>query len=196
MNRTISRAAVGNGTPTNNSGTPIVPVSIVGAEEIYPMIGNIRPLARLLGAPYFPMTPTFPWLGPLGLVPLPSKWLIEFGEPIPTDDYYSLYGVFASSVEPEDLPALEWPGSGAPGRSAEFASKLEAAKKARDDYLAARRAEVVKDFGYRATHEMAVLLKALAARYYGQAPRRAYYAGCSTGGQQGLQSADDLREVL
>lgn len=51
------------------------------------------------------------------------------------------------------------------------------------------RPEVVKDFGYRATHEMAVLLKALAARYYGQAPRRAYYAGCSTGGQQGLQSA-------
>jgi 1-acyl-sn-glycerol-3-phosphate acyltransferase len=69
------------------TGTPIVPVSIIGAEEIYPMIANIRPLARLLGAPYFPVTPTFPWLGPLGLIPLPSKWLIEFGEPIPTDDY-------------------------------------------------------------------------------------------------------------
>ncbi|WP_238010857.1 lysophospholipid acyltransferase family protein [Dactylosporangium sp. AC04546] len=69
------------------TGTPIVPVSIVGAEEIYPMIGNIRPLARLLGAPYFPVTPTFPWLGPLGLVPLPSKWMIEFGEQIPTDEY-------------------------------------------------------------------------------------------------------------
>ena len=41
-----------------------------------------RPLARLLGLPYFPITPTFPWLGPLGLVPLPSKWIIEFGEPI------------------------------------------------------------------------------------------------------------------
>jgi len=68
------------------TGTPIVPVSIVGAEEIYPLLGNIRPLARLLGAPYFPVTPTFPWLGPLGLVPLPSKWLIEFGEPIPTAD--------------------------------------------------------------------------------------------------------------
>ncbi|HEX6500724.1 MAG TPA: lysophospholipid acyltransferase family protein [Micromonosporaceae bacterium] len=67
--------------------TPIIPVSIVGAEEIYPLIGNIKPLARLLGTPYFPVTPTFPWLGPLGLVPLPSKWLIEFGEPIPTDDY-------------------------------------------------------------------------------------------------------------
>lgn len=69
------------------TGTPIVPVSIVGAEEIYPLIGNLRPLARLLGAPYFPVTPTFPWLGPLGMVPLPSKWLIEFGEPIPTSDF-------------------------------------------------------------------------------------------------------------
>jgi 1-acyl-sn-glycerol-3-phosphate acyltransferase len=68
------------------TGTPIIPVSIVGAEETYPLIGNIRPLARLLGAPYFPVTPLFPWLGPLGLVPLPSKWIIEFGEPIETGD--------------------------------------------------------------------------------------------------------------
>jgi hypothetical protein len=37
--------------------------------------------------PYFPITPTFPWLGLLGLIPLPSKWLIEFGEPIRTDRY-------------------------------------------------------------------------------------------------------------
>jgi 1-acyl-sn-glycerol-3-phosphate acyltransferase len=66
------------------TGVPIIPVSIVGAEEIYPLLGNIRPLARLLGAPYFPVTPLFPWLGPLGLVPLPSKWSIEFGEPIET----------------------------------------------------------------------------------------------------------------
>ena len=69
------------------SGTPIVPCSIVGAEEIYPMIGNIKPLARLLGIPYVPVTPTFPWLGPLGLVPLPSKWIIQFDAPISTDDY-------------------------------------------------------------------------------------------------------------
>jgi len=68
------------------TGAPIIPAAIVGAEEIYPLIGNIKPLARVLGAPYFPVTPTFPWLGPLGLVPLPSKWLIEFGEPIPTED--------------------------------------------------------------------------------------------------------------
>jgi 1-acyl-sn-glycerol-3-phosphate acyltransferase len=66
------------------TGVPIVPCSIVGAEEIYPMLGNAAMLARLLGLPYFPLTPTFPWLGPLGMVPLPSKWLIEFGEPIET----------------------------------------------------------------------------------------------------------------
>ena len=69
------------------AGVPIVPCSIVGAEEIYPMIGNARTLARLLGLPYVPITPTFPWLGPLGAVPLPTKWTIQFGEPIPTDSY-------------------------------------------------------------------------------------------------------------
>jgi 1-acyl-sn-glycerol-3-phosphate acyltransferase len=69
------------------TGVPIVPCSIVGAEEIYPMIGNFRTLARLLGLPYFPVTPTFPVLGPVGLVPLPTKWRIEFGEPIRTDTY-------------------------------------------------------------------------------------------------------------
>jgi 1-acyl-sn-glycerol-3-phosphate acyltransferase len=66
---------------------PIIPVSIIGAEEIHPMLGNAKTLARILDLPYFPLTPTFPWLGPLGLVPLPSKWYIEFGEPIRTDDF-------------------------------------------------------------------------------------------------------------
>jgi 1-acyl-sn-glycerol-3-phosphate acyltransferase len=66
---------------------PIVPCSIVGAEEIYPILGNVKTLARLLGLPYVPVTPTFPWLGPLGMVPLPSKWIIEFGEPVPTDGF-------------------------------------------------------------------------------------------------------------
>ena len=69
------------------TGVPIVPCSVVGAEEIYPMVGNVPSLARLLGVPYVPITPFFPWLGLLGLVPLPSKWLIEFGEPIRTDSY-------------------------------------------------------------------------------------------------------------
>ncbi|MGH3329109.1 MAG: lysophospholipid acyltransferase family protein [Streptomycetales bacterium] len=66
---------------------PIVPVSIVGAEEIYPMLGNLKTLARLIGVPYIPITPTFPWLGPLGAIPLPSRWIIEFGAPIRTDGY-------------------------------------------------------------------------------------------------------------
>jgi 1-acyl-sn-glycerol-3-phosphate acyltransferase len=68
------------------TGVPIVPLSVVGAEEIYPMVGNMPSLARALGIPYLPITPLFPWLGPLGLVPLPSKWLMEFGEPIRTDE--------------------------------------------------------------------------------------------------------------
>ncbi len=66
------------------AGVPIVPCSIVGAEEAYPMLANVEVLARLFDLPYFPITPTFPWLGPLGLVPLPSKWLVEFGEPVKT----------------------------------------------------------------------------------------------------------------
>jgi 1-acyl-sn-glycerol-3-phosphate acyltransferase len=66
---------------------PIIPIAVVGAEEAFPMIGNARGLARLLGLPYFPITPTFPLLGPLGLLPLPSRWFIEFGHPIPTDEY-------------------------------------------------------------------------------------------------------------
>jgi 1-acyl-sn-glycerol-3-phosphate acyltransferase len=69
------------------TGAPIVPVAVVGSEEIYPRIGEAPPLARLIGAPYFPLTPTFPWLGPAGVIPLPSKWRIEFCEPIETASY-------------------------------------------------------------------------------------------------------------
>ncbi len=69
------------------TGVPIVPCSIVGAEEIYPLIGNLPTLARLLKVPYVPITPFFPLLGPLGLVPLPSRWIIEFGEPVRTDSF-------------------------------------------------------------------------------------------------------------
>jgi 1-acyl-sn-glycerol-3-phosphate acyltransferase len=68
------------------TGVPIIPLSVIGAEEIYPLIGNVPALARLLGVPYLPITPLFPLLGPLGMIPLPSKWLIEFGEPIRTDE--------------------------------------------------------------------------------------------------------------
>ncbi len=66
---------------------PIIPLSVVGAEEIYPLVANLPSLARVLGLPYVPITPLFPWLGPLGMVPLPSKWLLEFGEPIRTDEF-------------------------------------------------------------------------------------------------------------
>ena len=66
---------------------PIIPCSIVGSEEIYPMLTDVRLLARLLGLPYFPITPLFPLAGPAGLVPLPSKWHIAFGEPIETAHY-------------------------------------------------------------------------------------------------------------
>jgi 1-acyl-sn-glycerol-3-phosphate acyltransferase len=69
------------------AGAPIVPVAVVGSEEIYPKLGDVPPLARLIGAPFFPVTPTFPWLGPLGAVPLPSKWRIEFCDPIETAHY-------------------------------------------------------------------------------------------------------------
>ena len=69
------------------TGTPIIPVAIVGAEEAFPMVANARLLAKALGFPYFPITLQFPLLGPLGLLPLPSKWIIEFGEPIPMDGY-------------------------------------------------------------------------------------------------------------
>jgi 1-acyl-sn-glycerol-3-phosphate acyltransferase len=66
------------------TGVPIIPVTIFGAEEIYPKIADATRLAQALKIPYFPITPFFPALGPLGLVPLPSKWTIEFGEPIDT----------------------------------------------------------------------------------------------------------------
>jgi 1-acyl-sn-glycerol-3-phosphate acyltransferase len=64
------------------SRSPIVPVAVVGSEEIYPKLGESEAMARVVGAPFFPLTPLFPWLGPLGLIPLPSRWRIEFCEPI------------------------------------------------------------------------------------------------------------------
>jgi 1-acyl-sn-glycerol-3-phosphate acyltransferase len=68
------------------AGVPVIPCAIVGAEEIYPMLGNSEPLARALRVPYFPLTPLFPWLGPVGAVPLPSNWMIEFCEPVSACD--------------------------------------------------------------------------------------------------------------
>jgi 1-acyl-sn-glycerol-3-phosphate acyltransferase len=64
------------------AGVPIVPVAIVGAEETHPILFKLGAPARLLGLPFLPVTPTFPWFGPLGALPLPSKWVISFGEPL------------------------------------------------------------------------------------------------------------------
>ncbi|HET7419101.1 MAG TPA: lysophospholipid acyltransferase family protein [Candidatus Dormibacteraeota bacterium] len=61
---------------------PIIPISVVGSEEIYPMVRDVPALAKLFGLPYFPVTPFWPWLGPLGMIPLPSKWRIQFHAPI------------------------------------------------------------------------------------------------------------------
>lgn len=69
------------------SSSMIVPTAIIGAEEIYPIIWKTTVLSKLFGIPYFPATPTFPLLGPLGLIPLPSKWMIIFGKPIDCSKY-------------------------------------------------------------------------------------------------------------
>jgi 1-acyl-sn-glycerol-3-phosphate acyltransferase len=63
------------------SQVPLVPVGIVGAEEAHPILFKVGATARSLGLPFLPVTPTFPWLGPLGLVPLPTKWVVRIGEP-------------------------------------------------------------------------------------------------------------------
>lgn len=68
-------------------GAPIIPVAVIGAEEIYPMLINVRPVAQLLNLPYFPLTPLFPWFGLLGIAPLPSKWSIIFDTPIDPSAY-------------------------------------------------------------------------------------------------------------
>jgi 1-acyl-sn-glycerol-3-phosphate acyltransferase len=69
------------------TGAPISPCAVVGAEEIHPVLARADWVGRPFGLPYFPLTPTFPWLGALGLVPLPTKWSIDFADPIPMDDY-------------------------------------------------------------------------------------------------------------
>ncbi|HEX4404717.1 MAG TPA: lysophospholipid acyltransferase family protein [Polyangia bacterium] len=64
------------------AAVPMIPVAIVGAEEIHPVVGKITALSSPLGLPYIPITPTFPWLGPFGLLPVPTKWTIQIGQPI------------------------------------------------------------------------------------------------------------------
>jgi 1-acyl-sn-glycerol-3-phosphate acyltransferase len=76
------------------TGAPIVPVAVVGSEEIYPKVADLPVVARMLGAPYFPVTPTFPLLGPLGLLPIPTKWTIRIGPPL---DFAHRQGAQAAS---------------------------------------------------------------------------------------------------
>jgi len=64
------------------AGAPIVPVAVIGAEEVHPVIARLDLPGRLLGLPTLPLTPTFPWLGLWGLVPLPTKWTLLFGDPL------------------------------------------------------------------------------------------------------------------
>ena len=65
--------------------TPIVPIGIVGSEEQSPALLDVPSLGRLVGAPAFPITPTFPLLGPLGFLPLPVKFHIHFGHALRFD---------------------------------------------------------------------------------------------------------------
>lgn len=64
------------------TGAPILPVAVVGVEETYPLVVDLKPLAQWLGAPALPVPLTLPWLGPLALLPLPSRWTVDIGEPI------------------------------------------------------------------------------------------------------------------
>jgi 1-acyl-sn-glycerol-3-phosphate acyltransferase len=75
------------------TNAPIIPVAVVGAEEAAPMLGKVTWFAKNIGIPWIPVTPTFPWLGPAGLLPLPSKWFVQFGAPI---DLGRAYGAAAA----------------------------------------------------------------------------------------------------
>lgn len=79
---------------------PIVPVAVIGAEEQHPQIGRIKWLGRLFGLPYIPVTPTFPWFGLLGLIPLPTKYYIYYGKP------FRFYQRYKEVPEPSLLQEL------------------------------------------------------------------------------------------
>lgn len=91
--------------------TPILPVVILGSEEQAPSFANLKPLARLIGAPAFPITPFFPLLGPLGLLPLPAKYHVRVGPPMhftgnPHDED-SVIGAFVAEVRREMASMIE-----------------------------------------------------------------------------------------
>jgi 1-acyl-sn-glycerol-3-phosphate acyltransferase len=61
---------------------PVIPVAIIGPDDQAPILYDVKSIARFLGLPTFPITPTFPWLGPLGLLPYPVRYRIVYGEPL------------------------------------------------------------------------------------------------------------------
>lgn len=79
---------------------PVIPTAIIGSEESYPLIARMSGVLNWVGLPYLPVTPTFPALGPLGLIPLPSKWSITFGAPLnpPPDNSTIAAFEFADAV--------------------------------------------------------------------------------------------------
>lgn len=64
------------------TGSPIVPFAVVGSEEQAPGIANLKKVGSMFGMPAFPITLTWPWLGPLGMIPLPVRYYLEFGQPM------------------------------------------------------------------------------------------------------------------
>ena len=79
------------------NGVPIIPTAVIGSEEAYPLVARIEGLLDWAGFPYLPVTPTFPALGPLGLIPFPSRWTISFGTPIAPPKSDSPVDAFACS---------------------------------------------------------------------------------------------------
>jgi 1-acyl-sn-glycerol-3-phosphate acyltransferase len=71
------------------AGAPIVPVAVIGSDDQTPILYDAKSLARRLGLPTLPITPTFPWLGPLGLLPYPVNYHIIYGEPF---EFHREYG--------------------------------------------------------------------------------------------------------
>lgn len=72
-----------------NTQAPMIPISVVGAEETYISVYKSNSVAKIIGFPFFPISLRFPWLGLLGIIPFPTKWYIDIGEPIPTEQYGS-----------------------------------------------------------------------------------------------------------
>jgi 1-acyl-sn-glycerol-3-phosphate acyltransferase len=94
---------------------PIVPVAVIGCEETYPSIFKLEKLAKFIGAPYLPITPFFPLLGPLGILPLPTQVTLRYGEPIhldadpeaPDSEIHALVERVRTALEAEIQAGLE-----------------------------------------------------------------------------------------